>query len=242
MVDLEEKKPASPLGKGPVDRWQVLGGMAGVASLVLTALGGIKETISLWVIAGVLGIAAACIGVVLLHRWGKSGAQQTSRRFIAATAVTLVGAATVGLSGGIIFRPDGGAPPAGNAEILRQEQLTIHRGQYVNLDSTSRDKGIMDGSKPGAGADLGFYGSTVTSGRAEPKSIAVGSNLVSRDDCSGTTVMEISFTADRLEEGYTFCVKTTEGRWARMAVMHRRPSENAENDQIDFKILVWSQR
>ncbi|MEV1121465.1 hypothetical protein AB0I91_40955 [Actinosynnema sp. NPDC049800] len=88
--------------KATVDRWQVFGGMAGVAALLLSVVGGIQDQVPLSLVAA--GVVTL-VGVWLLYRWGRRPRQQLTKHFVVPVLLTVVGAATGGVLGGLDCAP-----------------------------------------------------------------------------------------------------------------------------------------
>src|SRR5688500_12842880 len=96
--------------KATVDRWQVFGGMAGVAALLLSVVGGIQDQVPLSLVAA--GVVTL-VGVWLLYRWGRRPRQQLTKHFVVPVLLTVVGAATGGVLGGLELRPTPGTAQPG---------------------------------------------------------------------------------------------------------------------------------
>lgn len=85
----------------------MFGGVAGVASVVITLVGFVNDHLPVGVVAG---LVAMLIGVWLLYRWGRGQDRARSgRRFLLPVAATVVGAALASVSATLTFVDPGGA-------------------------------------------------------------------------------------------------------------------------------------
>ncbi|WP_367137801.1 hypothetical protein [Saccharothrix sp. HUAS TT1] len=257
--------------KATVDRWQVFGGMAGVAALLLSIIGGIQDLVPLSLVAA--GVVTL-VGVWLLYRWGRRPQQRLARHFALPTAITIVGAATAGLLGGLELRPTpgtalpGGNPSTTTADVapasdpaaptggattthvaaapttttaapvgagpaeFRSGRVTLTSGYYIDLDSKGESGGVTGDSS--SKVDL-HYISSLFAEQIAP--VATSGSPPSYQDCVSATALNSSIDASAVEQGAAFCLKTTEGRWARVVVV------SAEVYQaIEFDLVVWEKQ
>ncbi|ONI90268.1 hypothetical protein ALI22I_13205 [Saccharothrix sp. ALI-22-I] len=254
--------------KTTVDRWQVFGGMAGVAALLLSVVGGIQDQVPLSLVAAG---AVTLVGVWLLYRWGRRPRQHLAKHFVVPVLLTVVGAATGGVLGGLELRPTGGtaqpgatttttgdtaptfdsvttaggtttttraatptttaAVPAGTAPSeFRSGRVTLTSGYYIDLDSKGENGGVTDGSS--SKTDLQYISGLYADDIAPVAGAAPG-----YQDCISATALTDYVDWDKLEESAAFCVKTTEGRWARIVVV------SAENYKtLVFDVVVWEKQ
>jgi hypothetical protein len=254
MPEPSDEPPDTPLDGPPsrpsfaketVDRWQVFGGVAGVVALGVTVLSAAKDLVPLSL---AVSVGVAFVGVFLFYRWGRSISGRNSA-FVIAAVVTLVGAATAGFTAGVGVRSStlavnssatksAGRTVASESGTYWQGALTMRSGQYLDLDSSEGEKGLQETFT--AGADIKY--DTHILGMRSGGHMAFVSNSATYQDCATATALVESLPSEKVEDGSAFCVETTEGRWARVTVAHRRISEKPENDQIDVDVLVWSER
>ncbi|MFD1149512.1 hypothetical protein [Saccharothrix hoggarensis] len=252
--------------KATVDRWQVFGGMAGVAALLLSVVGGIKDQVPLSLVAA--GVVTL-VGVWLLYRWGSRPQQHLTKHFVVPVLLTVVGAATAGLLGGLELRPTPGtaqpgatttttttptvaaqaetdpstttpaaaptsttvqAPPA--AGRLRAGEVTLNYEYTIDLDSTTEENGGV-AAKTSQRTDLKYEG-----GLRAASIVLVKEKLAeappTHQECAAATAVDDYINSDMVGEGASFCVKTTEGRWAGFVVV-----DVDSYRWVKFDLVVW---
>ncbi|MCE6994913.1 hypothetical protein LZG04_08855 [Saccharothrix sp. S26] len=255
--------------KATVDRWQVFGGMAGVAGLVLSVLGGIKDQVPLSLLAAG---AVTLVGVWLLYRWGRRPDQQLTKHFVVPVLLTVVGAVTGGVLVGLELRPtDGSAQPAttgttttttaGDRESspaatttaaaarttttttttaapvpegqLRRGQVTMNYDYSIELDSTTEQNGGVT-AKATQRTDLKYEG-----GFRAAQVVLVAEKLAEApptyQECVAATAVDDYIDSDFVRQGASFCVKTTEGRWAGLVVV-----DVDSYRWVKFDLAVWN--
>ncbi|MER5266860.1 hypothetical protein ABTZ99_32675 [Actinosynnema sp. NPDC002837] len=250
--------------KATVDRWQVFGGMAGVAALLLSVVGGIQDQVPLSLVAA--GVVTL-VGVWLLYRWGRRPRQQLTKHFVVPVLLTVVGAATGGVLGGLELRPTPGTAQPGatttttttSSEAATDDATTTRAAAGPTTTATSAAPvGTTDGvfrSGPvkltsGYYIDLDFKGDNggVTE-KDSPKSdlqyisglyadkIAAVAAPPSLADCRAATALDTYIDSKAVQEGSAFCVQTSEGRWAGLVV-------KAVEDYklLDFDLVVWDKQ
>ncbi|MFE2751289.1 hypothetical protein ACFXGA_04740 [Actinosynnema sp. NPDC059335] len=247
--------------KATVDRWQVFGGMAGVAALLLSVIGGIQDQVPLSLIAA--GVVTL-VGVWLLYRWGRRPHQQLTKHFLVPVLLTVVGAATAGLLGGLELRPTAGTAQPGTT-------TTTTTGSPGTSDTPVATTGAGAGQTTTTTAvPAGPTGAEFRSGRVEltagyyidfdslgdnggvsdknsskadmqyisglyaDKIVAVGTARPSLADCRAATGLTSSIDSQAVQEGAAFCVQTSEGRWAGLVVVSVE-----DYKQVVFDLVVW---
>ncbi|MEV8443029.1 hypothetical protein AB0425_37090 [Actinosynnema sp. NPDC051121] len=257
--------------KATVDRWQVYGGMAGVAGLLLSVVGGIKDQVPLSLLAA--GVVTL-VGVWLLYRWGRRPRQQLTKHFVVPVLLTVVGAATGGVLVGLELRPTGGsAQPAttgtttttttttaGDRESspvatktaaaartttttttvapapegqVRGGQVTMNYDYSIELDSTTEQNGGVT-AKQTQRTDLKYEG-----GFRAAQVVLVAEKLAETpptyQECVAATAVDDYIDSDLVRQGASFCVKTTEGRWAGLVVV-----DVDSYRWVKFDLAVWN--
>lgn len=226
--------------KATVDRWQVYGGMAGVAALLLSVVGGIQDLVPLSLVAA--GVVTL-VGVTLLFRWGRRPQRHTITAFVLPVVVTIVGAATAGLLGGLelgteVVEPSGVVdartsttnPPGGAQGERRSGHVSLTSNYHIDLDTTTApNAGVTrEGTRD---TDLHFILSVFTA-----KDVARVPGPPSYQDCVSATGLRNGIDDGELEKGAAFCVQTTEGRWAGLTITE------VGSDSLEFDLVVWEQR
>ncbi|TQM84230.1 hypothetical protein FHX81_6670 [Saccharothrix saharensis] len=259
--------------RATVDRWQVFGGMAGVAGLLLSVVGGIQDQVPLSLVAA--GVVTL-VGVWLLYRWGRRPRQQLTKHFVVPVLLTVVGAATGGVLGGLELRPTPGtgqpaattttttvaakaggspstpteepttgatttrttttvvpAPPVGGQ--VRAGQVTMNYDYSIDLDSTTDENGGVT-AKSTQRTDLKYEGGF----RATPI-VLVAEKLAEApptyQECAAATAVDDYIEGDAVVQGASFCVKTTEGRWAGLVVV-----DVESYNKVKFDLVVWEKQ
>jgi hypothetical protein len=255
----------SPIDKATVDRWQVLGGMAGVASVVITLIGAATSTFPVAVVAGVV---LAVIGVALLFRWGRDQKRpRTAKRFALPVVITVVGTVLASVSATLAATP--GTPsssavgstdspvtttkattssstpattpasaPATDPAPGRTD--TIHLTQYygVDLDSEASDWGNVRYQFDSETRDFDLYfdyGNLLTSGDLAWR----GKEPVDRTTCDSSTGRVRKVVLKELKEGDVYCVRTTEGRQASVTLKAKDLNENGALGKLTVEVVVW---
>jgi hypothetical protein len=245
--------------KATVDRWQVFGGMAGVAALLLSVVGSIQNLVPFSLIAA--GVVTV-VGVALLYRWGRRPQQHVARHFVVPVALTIVGAATAGVLGGMELRPTTGtAQPGANPSTTTTTRTTT---APVGNDRSSTPAATSTTGTPAAGqpdelrveriilswsyaidfdapdAENGGVTQDMTTrseveyiGGLRARDLAVASGKPLQQDCARITQLLDYVPEEKLVESAAFCVKTSEGRWSRIVVV------KAVDNALEFDLVVW---
>ncbi|GAB3010125.1 hypothetical protein [Saccharothrix stipae] len=237
---MSEQGDGTPSGRGSfskatVDRWQVLGGVASVAALLLSLVGGLRNLAPLGLIAA--GVVMV-LGVGLLFRWRRNP-QRTAKGLVPAVTVTVVGVVTAGVLGWLELRPaaprdaapqdsaaQNSAPQDGTAPAaFREESIRLTAGTSIDFDITTENGGVSAYRTPQT--DLTF-----------DKGLQAGHLVVIEEPPSyrSCTTSAKSVTTVGLEEvghGSAFCVKTSEGRWAQLVVVM------IDGAVFESTLLVW---
>ncbi|MFI9012022.1 hypothetical protein ACIGNX_32765 [Actinosynnema sp. NPDC053489] len=253
--------------KATVDRWQVFGGMAGVAALLLSVIGGIKDLVPLSLVAAG---SVTLVGVWLLYRWGRRPRQHLAKHFVVPVVLTVLGAATAGVLGGLGLRPIEGAalpgattttttattttttttadapvagtttraatgpttttagPVGGAATEFRSGRVTLNYGYYIDLDSKGPNGGVSDKSSRGDLQYISAINADVIAAVTAPPSL---------QDCLAATGLADYIPSEKVQEGSAFCVKTSEGRWARVVVVSVEDYRS-----LVFDLVVWEKQ
>ncbi|MFJ6677036.1 hypothetical protein ACIQMJ_38555 [Actinosynnema sp. NPDC091369] len=253
--------------KATVDRWQVFGGMAGVAGLLLSVVGGIKDQVPLSLVAAAV---VTLVGVWLLYRWGRRPHQQLTKHFVVPVLLTVVGAATGGVLGGLELRPTPGTAQPGTtttttttttvaaqvgtdptttttsaaasttatvqtslaAGQVRAGEVTLNYDYTIDLDPNTEDNGGVD-AKTTQRTDLKYEG-----GLRAAHIVLVKEKLAelppTHQECAAATAVDDYINSDMVGEGASFCVKTTEGRWAGFVVV-----DVDSYRWVKFEVAVW---
>ncbi|MBB4965812.1 hypothetical protein [Saccharothrix violaceirubra] len=227
--------------KETVDRWQVFGGMAGVAALAVSAIGGLKDSLPLSLAAG--GVVTL-VGVLLLYRWGRQAGFQ---RFLIPVVVTLIGALTTGFLIARNLSPSTSgtgttgsasrttaksvAPAAaGEPARFREGRVVLNEYSWVDLDSHGESGGVGSGSPASNGHDLSYsYGLN-----AAERLAVVSAESPGYRDCYEATDLRTYLDGDTVKRGPAFCVKTSEGRWARVVV-----DASGWPGSVTLDVVVW---
>jgi hypothetical protein len=139
-------QPSQSFSKATVDRWQVFGGVAGVVALGLTVVNAIKDVIPLSFAAS---IVVAIVGIVLLNRWGSQSDQRTLRTFLIPILVTVVGAATAGVTGGLSLQKTIGT--VSMEKVLPVDSSGNRVPQSTNTSTTANPPGSSKTSSSDSG-------------------------------------------------------------------------------------------
>ncbi|MGW4114478.1 hypothetical protein ACWEFJ_26695 [Actinosynnema sp. NPDC004786] len=247
--------------KATVDRWQVFGGMAGVAALLLSVIGGIQDQVPLSLIAA--GVVTL-VGVWLLYRWGRRPDQQLTKHFVVPVLLTVVGAATGGLLGGLELRPAAGTAQPGTTTTTTSEspgasdtpaattgagagQTTTTAAVPAGSTGTEFRSGrveltagyYIDFDSRGDNGGVTKYDSPKAdmqyiSGLFADKIVKVETARPSLADCRAATGLNGAVESEVVQEGSAFCVQTSEGRWAGLVVVSVE-----DYKQVVFDLVVW---
>lgn len=224
--------------KATVDRWQVFGGMAGVAALLLSVIGGLRDLVPLSLVAS--GVVTL-VGVGLLYRWGRRPRQHVARNFVVPVVLTVAGAATAGVLGGMELRSPAGAGEGASADSSgtrrgdapaerRNEHVTLNSDFHIDLDTTTAEhRGVA--RQRTDDTDLHFITSVFV-----PVELAVVPAPPSYRDCVDATALTTELPTSRVVDGVAFCVKTTEGRWAGVTVTD---VTKVGGSVLEFDLVVW---
>ncbi|WP_284747753.1 hypothetical protein [Amycolatopsis sp. RTGN1] len=263
----EEHLPKANFSKASVDRWQVFGGMAGVAALLLSVVLAVKDLVSLSLVASGL---MTLVGVALLFHWGRRASGPLAKQFLVPLLVTIVGATTTGyfVGRGVDFAPrEGGdssarsgvpspekrtssaatAPastpggvsavgssqagsPDGEPKRHREDRVTLNADRWIDMDAIGTiNRGVSDGAKT-KDYDLELYYSLTP----QNGGVYVLPGVPTYRDCYNASDNSYNFDSDATKKGGSFCMKTSDGRMARVTV---DPTGWPKSVVIDF--VVW---
>ncbi|MFE9749791.1 hypothetical protein ACFYOT_33180 [Saccharothrix saharensis] len=250
--------------KATVDRWQVFGGMAGVAGLLLSVVGGLKDQVPLSLVAAG---AVTLVGVWLLYRWGRRPNQQLTKHFVVPVLLTVVGAATGGVLVGLELRPTGGSAQPATTSTTTTTSSEAATGDATTTRAASGPTTTATSAVPVGTTDAEFRSGPVrlTSGyyidldskgdnggvtrEDSPKTdlqyisglyadkIAVVATRPSLADCRAATALDTYIDSKAVQEGSAFCVQTSEGRWAGLVV---KTVEDYKH--LEFDLVVWEKQ
>jgi hypothetical protein len=214
--------------KATVDRWQVFGGMAGVAALLLSVVGGIKDLIPLSLVAAG---AVTLLGVVLLFRWRRPPRTRPPWLFALPVLVTVGGAVATGVFGTLELRAGAEETPAHTGTTSADHRVDIGvelgEGFSIDLDSTDEDGGVSTG--PAADVDLSFASDGLSGDH-----LVVVSGSQGHKGCAAAKSRVDRLSRDLVRPGAILCALTSEGRWARVTVV------SADQDSVEFDLVVWA--
>jgi hypothetical protein len=269
LIDMAVQGDGTPPDRGSfdkatVDRWQVYGGMAGVAGLLLSVVGGIKDQVPLSLVAA--GVVTL-VGVWLLYRWGRRPDQQLTKHFVVPVLLTVVGAVTGGVLVGLELRPTGGsAQPAvttttaatttttTSATQARTDRTTTttttpaadtsavgapgeFRSERIALSwSYAIDFDSPEADNRGVLPDLTSQAEIEYIGGLRGRDLGVVSGKPSQQDCVRATELLDYVPEEMLVKDAAFCAKTSEGRWSRFIVV------KAGDNRLEFDLVVWEKQ
>ncbi|MEU4767220.1 hypothetical protein AB0H12_28585 [Actinosynnema sp. NPDC023794] len=249
--------------KATVDRRQVFGGMAGVAGLLVSVFGGIKDHVPLSLFAAG---AVTLVGVWLLYRWGRRPRQHLTKHFVLPVLLTVVGAATGGVLGGLELRPTGGsAQPAVTTTTATTTPTTTSATQARTDRSSTTTAPAADTSAAGAPGEFRSerialswsYAIDFDAPDAENRGVlqdltnqaeieyidglrgrdlGVVTGKPSQQDCVRATELLDYVPEEMLVKDAAFCAKTSEGRWSRFIVV------KAGDNRLEFDLVVWEKQ
>ncbi|MBB5804411.1 hypothetical protein F4560_004179 [Saccharothrix ecbatanensis] len=223
--------------KSTVDRWQVFGGMAGVAALVLSVLGGVRDLVPLSLVAA--GVVTL-VGIGLLHRWSRRP-PRTAKGAVLPVAVTVVGLVTAAVLGLLELRPADRPAPTGDGQTgdgqtgdgqtaaeFRTGTVRLNAGSSIDFDTTAEGDGVS--AFPTPRTDLTF-----------DRSVQAGHLVVldgprSYRSCATSADPATTVAFEQVEHGSALCVKTSEGRWAGLVVVM------VDGAVFEFDLVVWETR
>ncbi len=256
--------------KATVDRWQVFGGAASVVALLLSVVSGIRNLVPLSLLAA--GVVTV-LGIGLLYRWGRRPQRHVTRHFVLPVLITVVGAATAGVLGGLELRPAAGSaepgadpstttagpttgsttepatdpttttkavaatttttsgvarPAGGEPSVHRSGPVTISADFAIDLDSTGENGGVTDDISE----KVDFRYDKILGIRADHFLLLPGTP--SYQECVSGTGRIAEASQSDVDPGESFCVKTSEGRWARLAVVE------SDRAALKFDVVVWN--
>jgi hypothetical protein len=130
MPESSNEQQRSPsFSKDTVDRWQVFGGIAGVAGLILALLGYVKDFVPLLLL---VSIAMVMGGSVLLYRWGRRREVHPGGRLSKALVANfLIPLLTTCLGAGLV-----GSSIERNVSLPAREHDGARKGSSVQSTST----------------------------------------------------------------------------------------------------------
>jgi hypothetical protein len=269
LIDMAVQGDGTPPDRGSfdkatVDRWQVYGGMAGVAALLLSVVGGIKDQVPLSLVAA--GVVTL-VGVWLLYRWGRRPRQQLTKHFVVPVLLTVVGAVTGGVLVGLELRPAGGsAQPAATgttsttttttsaAQVGTDRSSTTtttppttdtsaghtsgdFRAERIALSwSYAIDFDSPEADNRGVLPDLTSQAEIEYIGGLRGRDLGVVSGKPSQQDCVRATELLDYVPEEMLVKDAAFCAKTSEGRWSRFIVV------KAGDNRLEFDLVVWEKQ
>ncbi|MCC8247232.1 hypothetical protein [Saccharothrix luteola] len=211
--------------KATVDRWQVFGGVASVAALLLSLVGGLRNLAPLGLIAA--GVVAL-LGVGLLYRWSRRP-RRTAKGLVPAVVVTVAGVVMAGVLGWLELRPaaprDGAAQDGATPAAFRTESIRLTAGTSIDFDLTTENGGLSDYRTPQT--DLTF-----------DKGLQAGHLVVLEEppsyrSCTTAAKSVTTVGLDDVAHGSALCVETSEGRWARLVVVM------IDGAVFEFDLVVW---
>lgn len=259
---MREPEQRSSFDKATVDRWQVFGGMAGVAALALSVLGAVKDLLPLsLVVSG----GVTLVGVVLLYQWGRRFAERGARGFLVPVAITVLGAVVTGVISGAGFRPaidnalgtsntttttttttttsgtdvDAAGTPAApttTAKAARGDGAVParFRDERITLNNSSWIDLDSTGENGGVTGDEEGNSDFGFLTGIDGKDMVVLEAEPSYQNCMAGTAITSYIEQEKVVEGLSFCLKTTSGRRAGVRVESVEPHE-----VLKFHVVVW---
>ncbi len=109
--------------------------------------------------------------------------------------------------------------------------IVLPKGYSIDLDSTADGWGIAASKVRGHD----FWNRQSADQVSTPDDVAVATATATYADCAATTTRQRGIAGGQLVGNAVFCVRTTEGRWARVTFAGPRGGAG----ELTIHVLVW---